>query len=105
MTWANRTTFFLISFTTIFVTVAYGGVHQPILVLFYLLVAAMTILVAIDALQVGAWRIDQSRLQVPIYAVATYGLIQIIPFGRLAELAGVVSIPRTISADPFSTEV
>src|SRR5260221_6136834 len=105
MTWANRITFFLVSFTMIFVTVAYGGVHQPILALFYILIAVMTIFVTIDALQVGAWRIDKSSLQIPIFAAAAYGIIQTIPLGKLAELAGVTSILWTISADPFSTEV
>lgn len=105
MTWANRITFVLVCFTMAFVTVAYGGVHQPILVLFYTLIAVMAILVAVDSIQVGAFRVDKSLLQVPLFAAAAYGMVQIIPFGKLAETAGVNSISRTISVDPFSTEV
>jgi hypothetical protein len=31
MSWANKTAFVLICFTLVFVTMAYGGVHQPVL--------------------------------------------------------------------------
>jgi len=102
---ANAITYFLVCFTVIFVTVAYGGVHQPILALFYLLIAAMTITTVADAFKAYAWRVDKSLLQIPLFAAAAYGFIQTIPFGSLGEMAGVDSIPRTISTDPFSTEV
>ncbi|MEP6848202.1 MAG: O-antigen ligase family protein [Acidobacteriota bacterium] len=105
MTSANKITFILVSFTTIFVTVAYGGVHQPILAVFYLLVAAMAIFSFVDALQAGVLRIDKSYLQLPLYAAAVYGFIQIVPFGSHSDIAGLTSVPRTISADPFSTLV
>jgi O-antigen ligase len=99
----NRIAYFLVIFTVIFTTVAYGTVHQPIIALFYLLVATVVILWAIDGFRSGTARFSRSPLQIPIYAAAIYGLIQIIPFGWYSE-NGVDDIPRTISLDPYSTQ-
>ena len=103
MTIPNRIAYFLLIFTVIFTTVAYGTVHQPVIALFYFLVAAMVILWAIDGFVSGAVLISRSTLQIPIYAAALYGLIQIVPFGWYSE-NGVDGIPRTISLDPYSTQ-
>src|SRR5262249_9181164 len=100
MTVANRIAYFLVIFTVIFTTVAYGAVHQPILALFYLLVAAMVVLWAIDGFRSGTVRFSRSPLQIPVYAAALYGFIQVIPFGWYSGY-GVGDIPRTISLDPF----
>lgn len=105
MTWANRLNFLLISATVIFTALAYGAVHQPVIALFYLIVAAMLILWAVDAWLSGTLRFSKSQLQIPVLAAAVYGFIQIIPFGTLAETAGISGIPRTISGDPFSTQL
>jgi len=104
MTVANKIAYFLIPFTVVFSALAYGTVHQPIIALFYLLVAAMLILWAIDSLRSGAIRFSFSLLQLPVYAAGVYAIIQVIPFGWYSE-AGVDSIPRTISLDPYSTEL
>ena len=53
----------------------------------------------------GKLRFSTSVLQIPVFAVAIYGLFQIIPFGTLAQTAGLENIPRTISLEPFSTQV
>src|SRR5262249_22536397 len=103
MTVANKIAYFLVIFTVIFTTVAYGAVHEPIIALFHLLIAAMVVLWAIDAFATGTARLSPSPLQIPIYAAAIYGLIQILPFGWYSE-GGVDSIPRTISLDPYSTQ-
>ena len=105
MTWANRLAFFLICATIIFTTLAYGAVHQPILALFYVVVAAIMILWAIDGLKSGTVRFNQSLIQLPLLAAAVYGAIQAIPFGRIAETAGLSGVPRTISLDPFATQL
>ncbi len=105
MTWANKTAFFLICAVVIFTTLAYGAVHQPIIAIFYLFVAAILILWAIDGFIGGNLRYSKSLLQIPLVAAAVYGFIQIIPFGNLAETAGVSGIPRTISLDPFATQI
>ena len=105
MTWANKTAFFLICAVVIFTTLAYGAVHQPIIAVFYILVAAIMILWAIDGFLSGNLRYSKSLLQLPLVAAAVYGFIQMFPFGSLAETAGVSGIPRTISLDPFATQV
>ena len=104
MTLTGKIAYFLIIFVVIFTALAYGTVHQPIIALFYFLVAALAILWAIDGLRTGSMRFSPSLLQLPIYAAAAYGFFQVIPFGWYGE-AGVDNIPRTISLDPFSTEV
>ncbi len=105
MTWANKLAFFLICAVVIFTTLAYGTVHQPIIAVFYILVAAMMILWSVDGFTSGNLRYSKSLLQIPLLAAAIYGFIQIIPFGELAESAGISGIPRTISLDPFATQV
>ena len=105
MTWANKLAFFLICAVVIFTTLAYGTVHQPIIAVFYLLIAAILILWAVDGFLSGTTRFSTSVLQLPILGAAVYGLIQVVPFGSIAETAGVSGIPRTISLDPFATQV
>lgn len=105
MTLANKTAFGLMLAVILITTIAYGAVHQPILALFYILVAIMLVLWAFDGLRSGSIRINLSLLQIPLYAAAGYGLLQTVPFGSLAETAGVTGIPRTISLDPFATQM
>jgi len=104
MTLANKIAYFLIIFVVIFTALAYGTVHQPIIALFYLLVAAITVLWGIDSVITGSVQFSPSPLQLPIYATAVYGFIQVVPFGHFS-VAGVENVPRTISLDPFSTEM
>lgn len=105
MTFANKLTFFLLCAIIVFTTIAYGTVHQPMIAFFYLLVALLPVLWAVDGVRSGHLRFSPSLIQVPLYAAAGYGLIQVIPFGSLAETAGVTGIPRTISLDPFPTQI
>jgi O-antigen ligase len=104
MTMANKIVYVLVYFDVIFTALAYGTVHQPVIALFYVLVAAITVLWAVDGLANGSVRFSPSLLQLPIYAAAAYGFVQVIPFGSYSR-AGVDNIPRTISLDPFSTEM
>ncbi len=105
MTWANRLAFVLICATIIFTTLAYGTVHQPVLALFYVVIAAMMVMWAIDGLKTRTIRFNPSLIQVPLLAAAVYGAIQTIPFGEIAETAGLSGVPRTISLDPFATQM
>ena len=105
MTWANKLAFFLISAVVVFTTLAYGTVHQPIIAFFYILVAAIVILWSVDGFLSGNLQYSKSLLQIPLVGAAIYGFVQIIPFGDLAESAGISGIPRTISLDPFATQV
>ena len=103
MTFANKTAYFLLISTVIFTALAYGTVHQPIIALFYFIVAALVVLWAIDGLRSGMVRFSTDLLQLPLYAAAVYGLVQVIPFGWYTA-AGVDGIPRTISLDPYATQ-
>lgn len=105
MTFANKTAFFLICATIVVTTLAYGTVHQPVLALFYLTVLALVVLWAVDGYLSGAMRFSKSAIQIPLFAAAVYGLVQVIPFGYFAETAGIGGIERTISLDPFPTKV
>lgn len=102
-TWADRLIFSLLSAVLIFTALAYGAVHQPILAIVYIFASAILILWAADAFFSGELRLNRSLLQLPLLAAFIYGLIQVIPFGQAAEVAGVSGIPRTISLDPYRT--
>ncbi len=104
-TWASKTLFFLLCATLVLTTLAYGTVHQPTIALFYLVAVIVVVLWAIDAFSSGVLRFSKSFLQIPLLAAFLYGIFQVIPFGSLAETAGVVGISRTISLDPFWTQV
>lgn len=103
MTLANRTAFLLLCATLVIATLAYGAVHQPIIALFYVAMAAAAVLWAIDCFKTGTVRYSTSLLQLPLILAAAYGLIQVIPFGSMTETAGLAGIPRTISVFPFAT--
>ena len=104
MTWANKLTFFLLALAIVFTTVAYGAVHQPILAAFYVFVALMVILWAVDGFLSGAVRFDSDLIQLPLLAAAVYGFIQVIPFGTIGDVAGISGISRTISLHRFATQ-
>ncbi len=105
MTWANRLGFFLIAAIVIFTTIAYGTVHQPVLAVFYVMVAAAVLLWAIDCFVSGAVRFSPNLMPLALLAAGIYAFIQVIPFGSTAGTAGVEGLPRTISLDPFATQV
>lgn len=105
MTWANRLAFVLICATIIFTTLAYGTVHQAILAVFYIVVAVIVLLWSLDTFFSGSLRYSTNLLQLPLLAAAAYALVQVIPFGSVTAAAGVGTVPRTISLDPFATGV
>lgn len=102
---AGRLGFFLVCSTLVWTTLIYGTVHQPIIGLFYIAVAAIFICWGIDSIRGGSLRFDGSLFQIPILAAAVYGFVQIIPFGSRPETGGLGNIPATISLDPFATQV
>lgn len=104
-TWTSKFVFFLLCATVIFTTIAYGAVHQPILAIFYLTSVIIVLLWAFDAFKTGVLRFNQSLVQIPLIGAVIYGILQVIPFGTLADTAGVAGITRTISFQPFVTEV
>jgi O-antigen ligase len=97
--------FVLLSVSIVFTALAYGTVHQPTIAVFYLLTTVIVVLWAIDGFQTGTLRFNKSLVQIPIIGTVIYALIQIIPFGTLAEIGGVSGIPRTISVEPFWTQM
>ena len=104
-TWANKAVFFLLCITVVWTPLAYGTVHQPFIALFYLINVLILIFWSVDAFSSRALRFNKSLLHIPLIAIPAYALFQIIPFGTLAEIAGVSGISRTISLDPFWTKV
>ncbi len=103
-TWANKLAFFLLIAVAIFTTLLYGAVHQPIIALVYIFTAVILIFWGLDGFLSGTIRVSKSLLQVPLYCLFVYGLIQIIPFGTY-EIAGVGEIPRTLSIEPNWTKL
>ncbi len=105
MTFANKMIFFIICAVIALITIAYGGVHHPVLAVFYLLTAIIVVLWAIDALISGEFRFNKNIIQLSLLLTAVYGIFQIIPIGSIAETAGIAEIPRTISYEPFATQL
>lgn len=103
-TWANKLAFFLLFALIIFTTLVYGAVHQPIIALFYIFTAIIILLWSYDAFAGGVLRFNKSLLQIPLYALFIYGMIQIIPLGSM-ETAGLPGISRTLSIEPFWTKL
>ena len=89
----------------ILTTLAYGTVHHPILSLFYLTLSVILLLWAAEGLTSGRLRFSRSVLQIPLLLLGVYALVQIVPFGTFAEAAGLSGIPRTISVEPFATQL
>lgn len=104
-TLASKIIFVLFAVCLVATALAYGTVHQPTIALFYLAAALILVLWAVDALQTGAFRFHRSLLQLPVIGAALYAFIQSIPFGTLAETAGVAGIPRTLSLEPFWSQM
>jgi O-antigen ligase len=104
-TTTSKIIFVLLCVIIVFTTLAYGTVHQPTIALFYLLTAVIVVLWAIDAFGTGFFRFNKSLLQIPVIGTVVYALVQIIPFGNHAEMGGVSGIGRTISVEPFWTQM
>jgi O-antigen ligase len=104
-TLTSKIIFVLLCVCIVFTTLAYGTVHQPTIALFYLLTAAVMILWTVDGFLTGFLRFHKSLLQIPLIGTVIYAFVQIIPFGALAETGGVSGIVRTISLEPFWTQM
>ena len=104
-TLTSKLIFVLLCVCIVFTTLAYGTVHQPTIALFYLMAAAMIVLWAFDSFLTGIFRFNKSLLQLSLIGTFVYALIQIIPFGSLAETGGLSGIGRTISLEPFWTQM
>jgi O-antigen ligase len=102
---ASNLLFFLLCAMLVLTTLAYGTVHQPTISIFYIFGVIVVILWAIDAFRTGVLRFSKSSIQIPILATVIFGIVQIIPFGTIADTAGVSGIPRTISLEPFWTKM
>lgn len=105
MTRLDRIIFVLLIGVLIAATLLYGTVHQPILALFYAATAIIFVLWCIDGLWSGNTRVSRSVLQLPLFALVLYGIVQIIPFGTYTDSDGVEGIGRTISVYPFATKL
>lgn len=101
----NRAGFALILLLPVLMTLLYGGVHQPVLAIFYIAAAVLAILWVVEALTSLELKISRSYLQLPLLGAGIYGFIQTISFGTQVDPSGLGGIPRMISADPFATRM
>ncbi len=60
--------------------------------------------ISLDSFLSGSIRYSRSLLQAPLYAVAIYAFVQIIAFGSIIDASG-LGVPRTISLEPFATQM
>lgn len=99
----NKLAFVLALGLIAWATLAYGAVHQPIIASIYLGIVCLVVLWILDTIKSGI-RYVRDPIQLPIYFLAFYGLIQTVAFGTLTDGFGFSGIERTISLDPFSTK-
>lgn len=104
VTGASRLIFFIICAAIVLTTLGYGTVHPPLVGLFWFSAAVLVVLWAVDAFTGGALRFSKNALQIPLIGAALFGVFQVIPFGS-AETAGITGIARTISHDPYQTQL
>lgn len=95
--------FILIGVLVVYTTLAYGAVHQPVLVLSYAMILLLAGFWGVDSILKGQIRYSRSLIQAPLLGLAVYGLVQTFPFGYVPDAAGVGQIARTISLEPNST--
>ena len=69
MTLPNKTAFTLVCVTLVFATIAYGGVHQPIIAFVYLLTSLIMLAWAIDGFASGRMVVSRSPLLLPLAAL------------------------------------
>jgi len=100
---ADRIAYIFLIAALVFTTLGYGGVHQPIISIYYLLVIGAGISLAVYSMRTSATVPSREMLQIPLLGAAAYAFLQLVPFGAVASVAGVGEIPRTISIDQFST--
>ncbi len=103
-TWASRSIFFALCAAIVLTTLGYGTVHPSLVGLFWVSAALIIVLWAADGFVGGALRFSKNWLQIPLLAAILFGVIQMIPFGSLIEV-GVSNVPRTISFDPYQTQL
>jgi O-antigen ligase len=101
----DRLAFGLCCAALVFTTLAYGGVHQPVIAVFYFLISLAALSLAFQYIKNGAFVISRELLQVPLIGAAVYAFLQVVPFGRIASNAGFEDFSRTITMDPYSTWV
>ncbi len=85
-------------------TLVYGAVHAPVIAAFYLLTAIVVGLWVLDGWRTGSLEVSRSPLQLPLILLGLYAVAQVVPFGTIVGNDG-VGYPRTISLDPFSTQL
>lgn len=93
--------FVVIVFSTLF----YGAVHQAVMAATYLGIGLVLVFASADWFRSGTIRTSREPLQLILFAAALYGFIQVVPFGTLPVTGGMEQISRTISLDPFSTQI
>ena len=98
---AYASIFAIVAITTLF----YGAVHQVVIGFAYLMVVFLAVLWASDCVKLEAFKFSVEPIQLILYAAAVYGFVQTIPFGSTSMPAGIDSVARTISIDPFATKV
>jgi len=101
----NSAGFALVLLLPIVMTLLYGGVHQPVLALFYVAVAVLIVIWSVESWKSRVLSLSRSQLQLPLFCIAAYALLQTIPFGSAADPSGLGAVPRMISADPFATRL
>lgn len=90
-------------FITVFTVMAYGAVHQPVIAAFYFLSAVFVCLYAAAAFNENvSW--GSLYVLLPLFLLGCYAMVQSVTLGSAIDEAGSVSIPFTISMEPYHSQ-
>lgn len=98
--WLRSIAFILYLAITVMAVMAYGTVHQPTIIAFYLLSCILVCLFAVSAAMPSDLDERQSIL-VPLLLFGVYALIQAVPLWDVRDPGSVELVTRSISLEPF----
>jgi O-antigen ligase len=100
----NRLIFFSLLLLLVLVAVPYGTVEPWSQAFFECAIFALTALWIIEGWRLGSWQIADKALLFPLIALVGFALLQAIPYGKVADTAGLQEpFWQAISADPYNT--
>jgi len=83
----------------------FGAVDTGTLAVLSILIAIALTIWAVTAYRVRRLQVNTNVIQLPLVALAIFGVLQIVPFGTVTNGSDLLStpIPHTLSLDPYAT--
>lgn len=102
---ASRFIILILCLALVLSTIAYGTVHYWALAIFQAGAAFILFFWAVDAWRSRFLRLSRSALQLPLLGLGLLGLVQLLPLGAGETVAPGLTAVKTLSLDPYSTQL